>query len=319
MSIFSSENMLVFLANPNVSKVTIWWNGSDMATQTPLAYTNKYFSDSPSSGKLSNGLTTLQFQTSNNNFIVSSTVGSSSSTANFMRINSKVSEYGSLPSYVITNGVVRDIVHQEAEWNSSGVPNCPNVYSDIVLTLPANATYYTYQLSLMFVQSQLNRTINDLCPIWLTDNLADQVVQSENGTSGGLPIVSNATALFYNYSASTWAHHWSQIISGTSGAGAGIMFTDSANQYLYAFDSITGITTGGLNTSSTGTIQLSPVAKSQLNFNTTLDPRMQDMIWYGAVATFNATAPPIYNKSDQTGLWMIAEYPPTIAMTTQNN
>jgi hypothetical protein len=321
MSIFSSETMLVFLANPNVSKVTIWWNGSDMATQTPLAYTNKYFSDSPSSGKLSNGLTTLQFQTSNNNFIVSSTVGSSSSTANFMRINSNVSEYGSLPSYVITNGVVRDIVHQEAEWGpgygapSGGVSNCSNIYADVVLTLPANATYYTYQLSLMFVQSQQNRTINDLCPIWLT-SLTGQV-QTENGTSGGLPIVSNATALFYNYSASAWAHHWSQIISGTSGAG--IMFTDSANQYLYAFDSITGITTGGLNTSSTGTIQLSPVAKSQLSFNTTLDSRMQDMIWYGAVVTFNATAPPIYNNSNQTGLWIIAEYPPTIAVTTQNN
>jgi hypothetical protein len=231
-----------------------------------------------------------------------------------MRINEDPSTYGSLPSYVITNGTVRDIVHQEAEW-SNGVPNCPNVYSDIVLTLPANATYYTYQLSLMFVQSQQNRTINDLCPIWLT-SLTGQV-QTENGTSGGLPIVSNATALFYNYSALTWAHHWSQIVSGTSGAG--IMFTDSANQYLYAFDSITGITTGGLNTSSTGTIQLSPVAKSQLSFNTTLDSRMQDMIWYGAVVTFNATAPPIYNNSSQTGLWIIAEYPPTIAVTTQNN
>jgi hypothetical protein len=141
-------------------------------------------------------------------------------------------------------------------------------------------------------------------------------VQTENGTSGGLPIVSNATALFYNYSASAWAHHWSQIISGTSGAG--IMFTDNANRYLYIFDSITGITTGGLNTNSTGTIQLSPVAKSQLSFNTTLDSRMQDMIWYGAVATFNATAPAIYNNSDQTGLWITAEYPPTIAVTTPN-
>jgi hypothetical protein len=37
-SIFNNRNMLVFLVNPNVSKVTIWWNGSDTATQTPLAY-----------------------------------------------------------------------------------------------------------------------------------------------------------------------------------------------------------------------------------------------------------------------------------------
>jgi hypothetical protein len=313
MSIFSGRTMLVFLATPNTSKVTIWWNGSDMATQTPFAYTNRYFTDSPSSGILSNGLATLQFQGTFEP--VTFKVGTSSSTANFMRINNENSIYGSYSSYVIANGTVRDIVHQEAEW-SNGVtnPNCSDVYADIVLTLPANATYYTYQLSLMFVQSQHNRTINDLCPVWLT-SLTGQV-QTENGTANGLPIVSNATDLFYNYSASTWAHHWSQIVSGT--AGAGIMFTDSANQYLYIFDSITGTKTGGVNTSSTGTIQLSPVAKSQLNFNTTLDSRMQDMIWCGAIATFNTATTSVYNNTDQTGLWIIVEYPPKVAVTGQN-
>ena len=313
MSIFSGRTMLVFLATPSASKVTIWWNGSDMATQTPFAYTNRYFSYSPVSGMISNGLASLQFQ---GNFEpVTFTVGNSSSTANFMRINNYPRTYGSGPSYVITSGVVRDIVHQEAEW-SGGVtnPNCSDVYSDIVLTLPANATYYTYQLSLLFVQSQQNRTINDLCPVWLT-SLTGQV-QTENGTANGLPIVSNATDLFYNYSVSAWAHHWSQIISGTTGAG--IMFTDNANQYLYIFDNITGTKTGGLNTNSTGTIQLTPVAKSQLNFNTTLDSRMQDMIWYGAVATFNTTTTSIYNSADQTGLWIIVEYPPKVAVTGEN-
>jgi hypothetical protein len=153
-----------------------------------------------------------------------------------------------------------------------------------------------------------------LCPIWLT-SLTGQV-QTENGTANGLPIVSNASSLFYNYSASTWAHHWSQIVSGTTGAG--IMLTDNANQYLYIFDSIKGVKTGGLNTNSTGTIQMSPVAKSQLSFNTTLDSRMQDMIWYGAVATFDTAATSIYNNTDQTGLWMIAEYPPKIVVTAEN-
>jgi hypothetical protein len=319
MSIFSGTTMLVFLATPNASKVTIWWNGSDMATQTPFAYTNKYFSDSPSSGIISNGITKLQIQ---GNFVVTSTVGSSSSTANFMRINTNSSEYGSLPSYVITNGTVRDIIHQEAEWDRShgdpivgGVSNCSDIYADIVLTLPANATYYTYQLSLMFVQSQQNRTINDLCPVWLT-SLTGQA-QTENGTTNGLPNVSNASDLFYNYSASAWAHHWSQSISGASGTG--IMFTDNANQNLYLFDSIKGVQTGALGANSTTqTIQLLPVTKTTVSFSQTLDPRMQDIIWYGAIATFDATAPPIYNNSNQTGLWMIVEYPPTVAVTAQN-
>jgi hypothetical protein len=310
MSLFSGTTMLVFLVTPQTSQVTIWWNGSDQATQTPYAYTNRYFNDSPSSGIISNGLTTLQIQ---GNFVVTSTVGGSNCTANFMRINGDDSTYGSLPSYVITDGVVRDIIHQEAEW-SNGVPNCSNLYSDIVLTLPANATYYTYQLSLMFVQSQQNRMISDLCPVWLT-SLTGQV-QTENGTANGLPMVSNATAQFYNYSASTWAHHWSQIISGTTGAG--IMFTDSANQYLYIFDSIGGVKTGALNTNSSGTIQLQPVSMAQLNFNTTLDPRMQDMIWYGAIDTFNTAATSIYNNANQTGLWILVEYPPTVAVTGVN-
>ena len=313
MSIFSGRTMLVFLATPNASKVTIWWNGSDTVTQTPYAYTNRYFSDSPSSGRLSNGLTTLQFQS---NFVVTSTVGSSSSTANFMRINTNSSGYGSPLSYVITSGTVRDIVHQEAEW-SNGVtnPNCSDIYSDIVLTLPANVTYYTYQLSLMFVQSQQNRTINNLCPVWLT-SLTGQV-QTENGTTNGLPNVSNASDLFYNYSVSAWAHHWSQSISGTNGTG--IMFTDNANQNLYLFDSIKGVKTGALGANSTPqTIQLLPVTKTTVSFNQTLDPRMQDIIWYGAIATFNATTPPIYNNTDQTGLWMIVEYPPTVAVSGEN-
>jgi len=240
--------------------------------------------------------------------------------ANFMRINSNVSGYGSLPSYVITDGVVRDIVHQEAEWSNQtntspgGVINCSNSYSDIVIILPANATYYTYQVSLRFVQSQQPRTISDLCPVWLT-SLTGQV-QTENGTANGLPIVSNATAQFYNYTVSTWAHHWSQYVSGT--AGAGIMFTDSANQYLYIFDTINGTKTGALNANSTGTIQLQPVSMAQLNLGNTTDPRMQDMIWYGAIDTFNTTTTEIYNNANQAGLWIFVEYPPTIAVTGQN-
>jgi hypothetical protein len=41
-------------------------------------------------------------------------------------------------------------VEQEAEWNN-GPTDCPNLYANIVLTLPANATYYTYQLRIMFI------------------------------------------------------------------------------------------------------------------------------------------------------------------------
>src|SRR5208337_1805995 len=116
----------------------------------------------PATGSLTNGILTLQF---NGNFQLTSTVGTESCTATFMRINNQWSVYGAGPAYIITSGVVRDIVQQEAEWNNNGVPGSPNLYSHIVITLPANATYYTYQLRVLFVQSNLSRTVSDLCPI----------------------------------------------------------------------------------------------------------------------------------------------------------
>jgi hypothetical protein len=307
-SVFSGRTMLVFLVNPNVSKVTVWWNGSDTASQTPYAYTNRYFEgDNPSGGVLDNGILRLQF---GGGFTLTSTVGSSSCTAKFMRINNEKSVYGSSLAYVIHHGIVRDIIHQEAEW-SDGADNCPNLYAHIVLTLPANATYYTYQLRLMFIESQRDRTITDLCPIKVTAPTGQP--QTENGTANGYPVISNTTGLFYNFSVSNWGHHWSQFISGNSGAG--IMFTDNANQMLYVFDSISGNRTGVLKVSNSPerTIELLPVTTmASVNFTYALD-----VTWHGAVVTFDETTP-IYKEDGTTGLWIIVEYPPTIAVTTES-
>ena len=308
-SVFSSTNMLVFLVNSKVSKVTIWWNGSDTAKQTPYAYTNRYFTgDNPASGILTNGILTLRF---GSGFTVTSTVGTSTSTANFMRINNQDSTYGSGQAYAIHHGIVRDIVHTEAEWGN-GITGCPNVYSHIVLTLPANATYYTYQLRLMFMNSQLDRTITSLRPIRITPSVSGGQQQTENGTLSGYPTVSSSTGTFYNYSTSTWAHHWSQYISGTRGAG--IMFTDDANKMLYAFDTIAGGKTGALRVNSDRSIELLPVIRFQVQFKYALD-----VTWYGAVVTFDARTP-IYEVvgGKQTGLWVTVEYPPRITVTTES-
>jgi hypothetical protein len=308
-SVFSSRTMLVFLANSKVSKTTIWWDGNDTANQTPYAYINRYFTgDDPDNGVLTNGVLRLQFSSG---FTVTSRVGSTSCTATFMRINNEASEYGSSLAYAIYDGIVRDVIHQEAEW-SDGASNCPNVYAHIVLTLPANATYYTYQLRLMFVQSQQKRNITDLCPIKLTASIGSQ--QTENGTASGYPIVASTTGSFYNLSASSWAHHWSQFISGTRGIG--IMFRDSANQQLYYFDAIAKSKTGALkvSTASGRTIELLPVTLAPANFTNALD-----IAWHGAVVTFDGTTP-IYTEAggQKTGLWIITEYPPKITVTTES-
>jgi hypothetical protein len=319
-TVFSNRQMLVFLINNQVSKFTIWWDGSDTAVQTSFAYTNRYFTDNPAGGTLNNGKLNLQF----GSFTVTSTVvgTTTSSTANFMRINNEASVYGAGLAYVIYNGSVRDIVQQEAEWGKTNPPaddggahNCPNLYANIVLTLPANATYFTYQLRLMFINSTQPRAITDLCPIQLTTTLSSVQTMTENGTLGGFPLIANGTGTFYNFSSGSWtAHHWSQFVSGTKGAG--IMFTDSANQKLYAFDAIAGSAVGALKAdNSTKTIELLPVVTSSpVSFNYALD-----ITWRGAVATFDNTTPICSTQgSTPTGLWILAEYLPTVTVVAES-
>jgi hypothetical protein len=235
-----------------------------------------------------------------------------------MRINGETSDYGSSLACVIHHGIVRDVVQQEAEWDTEmgggGAYNCPNVYANIVLTLPATATYYTYQLRLMFIDSTQPRNITDLCPIKLTTSI-DQL-QTENGTVNGIPIVTNGTGSFYNFTSGAWtAHHWSQFISGTQGAG--IMFTNATNQQLYVFDSIAGNSVGALKVdNSTKTIELLPVARYSADFNYALD-----VTWHGAVATFDSAATtPIYTMQGTapTGLWLLVEYQPKITVTSES-
>ena len=125
---------------------------------------------------------------------------------------------------------------------------------------------------------------------------------------------SNATGLFYNFSSPTgWAHHWSEFISGNSGAG--IMFTNSTNQKLYIFDSIAGDKTGALNVTSSGrVIEFNPVERYEASFNTPLD-----VTWHGAVVTFDSDSPQdtIYRKigDEVYGLWVIVEHPPIVAVS----
>jgi hypothetical protein len=308
-TVFGNRQMIVFLVNTHVTDFTLWWNGSDQAIQTPLAYADTYFtSDKPSGNLLSNGQLSLQFSGS---FVVTSTVvgTGTSSTASFMRINNQPSTYGSSPDWVVVNGVVRDIVQQEAEW-SNGITNCSNLYANIVLTLPANATYFTYQLNLMFINSQQNRTISDLCPIALSSSIGQ--LQTENGTLQGEPVVASGTQTFN--STGTWGHHWSQFTNGTKGAG--IMFTDQANQMLYVFDNMTSATARGAlkaDSSAPQTISLLPVTLNPVSFQTALD-----VTWYGAVVTFDGSAPSIYGGDGQPGMWILAEMPPTITVNVGN-
>ncbi len=318
-TIFSNRQMIVFLLDSKVTDFTVWWDGRDIATQTPMTFTNKYFTNDNTPAKtLNNGKITLLF----GSFNVKSTVAGTStfSTATFMRINSETSTYGAGLSYLIHHGIVRDIVQQEAEWGTGGsgiggADGCPNLYANIILTLPANTNYYTYQLRIMFIDSTQARSITDLSPIQLTTSVSSAQIQTENGTLAGFPLLQNGTGTFLNYASGGWtAHHFSQFISN-DGKGAGIMFTDTANQRLYAFDSFSGSTSNGALKVSSGLLELSPVSSSQVQFT-----YAYDIAWRGAVVTFDGTTPvcSLYDGTTPMGLWILAEYPPTLTVTTKS-
>ncbi len=44
-TVFGNRQMIVFLLTSKVTDFTVWWDGSDVAAQTPLAFTNKYFTN----------------------------------------------------------------------------------------------------------------------------------------------------------------------------------------------------------------------------------------------------------------------------------
>jgi hypothetical protein len=325
-SIFHNNNMLVFLVNDTVDEVTLWWDGNDTAIQTPYAWENKYFTDNvnnPKNAILSTDFLSLNVRIDNPyppynhpTFKVIATNGSSKSTAEFLRINEKTPVYWADTGYIITNGIVRDIVQQEAEWSNydgtPGIPDCPNMYSQIVLTLPANATYYTYSVRTIFV-TDVTRDLYDLSVIQLSIDTGQSgagVIITEDGiNTTDLPLTSNLEGTFNN--STHWEHHWSEFMHGTKGAG--VMFTGNSTTFkLYTFDNAT-TKTGALVVEkqqwddSDGYIEVNPVELYPTQFDYPLD-----VTWYGAVVTFDGE--PIYPDSGYIGLWVMVEYPPTVTV-----
>jgi hypothetical protein len=97
-----------------------------------------------------------------------------------------------------------------------------------------------------------------------------------------------------------------KVVSVEGSAGAGIMFTDADNERLYIFDN--GAPSGALDVTSTS-IEVNPV-DDDLYVVSLSDPL--DVTWYGAVVTFDGE--PIYRSSDNVGLWVMVEYPPSVTV-----
>ncbi|MDQ1278761.1 MAG: hypothetical protein QG670_21 [Thermoproteota archaeon] len=312
-SIFSSRSMIVFLLNHHVSKTTIWWDGQDTAIQTSYTQTNQYFqNDNPDSGILTNGKLILDLSDSQN---VRATVNGVTSRVEFLRINGRTPVYGSGISYTIHHGIIRDVTQQEAEW-AGGITDCPDIYSKIVMTLPANATYYTFTVQTIFVTSNVNRTLTDLSAIQLVADRGNAL--TEDGVIDGKPRAATSPSEFYN-GGTAWAHHWSEYLDSNN-KGAGIMFTNTTNIQLYSFDNFAVDKTGVIDiTQSSKRIEMNPIKRSSVrNFQ-----NEYVISWSGAVVVFGSgnsdeTIYPyannyIYSSSTlYKGLWIIVEHPPAI-------
>ena len=302
-SIFNNNKMLVFLVNNDISNVTLWWNGADIVTQTYFAFENVYFDDNPGSNILKNGFLELDVH---NFYIISNIIDEPTTNirADFLRVNSDLPGYGSgVASYIIHNGVVRDILQQEPEFGGGGVDGCPDFYSQVFLTFPANTSYYTYMVRTIFMNTTQARIIDDLSVIQVSNLNGGSV--TENGTTSLYPNSSNSHGLFNDDSPTGWDHHWSQVNSSSSGAG--IMFTEKDNQNLYSFDFLNK--TGALNVQN-NRIEVNPVSSlNSTEFNDSLE-----IAWYGAVVIFDGE--PIYTSPENShiGLWVMVEHPPHISM-----
>jgi len=301
-SIFSNTNMLVFLVNNEVENITVWWDGNDTAIQSSYALQNNFNGDVSDTYHISlfNGKIDLDVNIDSSRLVVTSTAGSTSK-AEFLRINGERPVFHAGTSCVIYNGSVRAILQQEPEYSSGGATD---LYSQLILTLPANTNYYTYTSRIIFVDSTQDRIVNDLSVVQLSAFAGTPL--TENGTLGGYPVTSSSTGSFYDQSPTSRDHHWSQFISSSSGAG--VMFRDMDNQ-LYPFDSIFGSDTGAIVVDDLGTrsIEVNPVDLDSVEFKYSLD-----LAWYGTVVTFSGE--PIHPDSGHNGLWVMVEYPPSVTV-----
>lgn len=312
-TIFDENCMIVFLINHHVSKAILWWDGSDTAVQTQYAYKNIYFTnDNTGNNILDNGVITLDLS----NFAtgVKSTTKTNppiSSWSNFARVNNIVPVYGSAASYTIHHGVVRDVIQQEPEWRY-GVPNSPDLYGHIVITLPAGTNYYTYRVRNIFVPTSLPRDLSDLSLIQLKAPTGSYTQLTEDGQSAdGKPITSISTLLFDGGTAHQ--HQWSEYIDSNY-RGIGIITRSIFNDRMYAFDNMIGQHTGSISLDpSNKKVELDPIKRFPVDL-----PQGFDITWVGGVVNFNSGNPvdSIYPSAGKNlGLWVLAEYPPTVSIS----
>lgn len=314
-TIFNENNMIAFLVNHNVSDITIWWVDNDDAKQTEKAWKNIYFNDDPTHSVLqsvdkdNNNLMKIDFSKwapSKNYFKTSYKTTSVNSQLGLTNNTSPL--FPSLPIYIVYNGVIRDIVTQAAVVDTID-SSVSTIYYNYVITLPANCTYYTYQVTNIMLSTERNRIINSLNVISITipTSVDKYIMKILTG------VVMEVDGPTVNSPYSHGDHRWIEYIEGgTTYIGGGILMMSETSEKLYIFDAdVSPQYTGEIIVGDE--INLSPISHTPLE-----DYKQYSRVtWYGAVMLFDSTSKSdtiYYKDSDGVyGLYAMVVYPPTIS------
>lgn len=317
-AIFNENCMIVFQVDHTYTHVKIWWDGKSSAT--PSTQTSPFI-DNPASHTLNNGKilmnTDLPYggKTEIKTSIPPSGGASASVTATFFRFNvNKLPVYGSDLSFVITNGIVRDIIQQEPEF-SGGIPGTSDTLTHIVITLPAGTTYYTYKLRALFLGTTQPRTLTELNVLSIDPwtSVDTYTKKTENGVDDSnnpiTPLPAPSLANYYGRNDGAGVHRWSELIDSNN-RGAGILMHNSALGKLYEFDYDAPIAYRSYIWNDGTKIEINPVRNGvSATFLTRTDITLN-----GAVVLFDGTSStsPIFNRSTDTqGLSLMVDKPPS--------
>ena len=187
----------------------------------------------------------------------------------------------------------------EAEF-SGGIANCPNTYTNIVITLPANVTYYTYQIRSMFIDSSRP----ELSQICVQFEYQRTLVQSKSKLKMEPLPVSPLFRMAPEHSLTLLLAVGLHITSANSYL---TMERGWNNVHRLANRNSTRLilspeASKGALKASNGLIELLPVSSPQVQFT-----YAYDITWQGAVATFDGTTPicNLYDGTTPAGLWIL--------------
>jgi hypothetical protein len=159
----------------------------------------------------------------------------------------------------------------------------PSIYYNIIITLPANATYYTFKITNLILSNTNGININNLTPLKLKVSETSYKYAMKNLVGSTMTV--NNTVKNYGSDGMDKQHRFVEYMSTTGGyKGGGLFITNTTNDNLYFFD----------NSTYRGAIALT---SSEINFSPIyLNPvnnykKASTVIWEGAVLLFNSALP----------------------------